>query len=112
MSDVGARGWVIHKLGHRGGQKTLTTKVTESTKKTMEGAGLDSILSCGEGTGSCSLTTGDVYACAARMQGANGYSPPPKPVRAGPLYPLSSLRVLRVLRGKGFSGYCLMNSAR
>ena len=56
-------------------KKTLTTKDTENTKKSANGAGLGSILSCGEGTVYCSLATREVSACAGRMPGANGYSP-------------------------------------
>ena len=53
---------------------------------------------CGEGKASCSLATRELFACARRMLGANGYSPS----QAGESWTrcrISFLRDLRVLRG-------------
>ena len=50
----------LRQLPAANSKKTLTTKDTESTKKNMDGTGLGSILSCGEGTVYCSLATGEV----------------------------------------------------
>ena len=79
----------MNRLTEYGIQKTLTTKDTKITKKSLDGAGLGSMLSCVEGTARCSFDTREVAACAERMHSANSHSPT-KPVRAGYLHPYPS----------------------